>query len=791
MPIVTILKAARCTIPVLVFLFVGFAYPNEWHNFTAPGWANVDIAKMGPNGTLWLHGGSSGMSGLLEASVHDDLLSFRHLSPYNSLCVPDAIYDIVPTFDGLWLATNNGLQMYKGIYSRTYTPENSPLPVRNIVKLCPGADGGLWIGTDEAICLFQDGLWLTFTTKSTILPGGGGWLDSMTFDTRAGLLACSFRERESTGAYSALYILQVDNGQWTRFGTDNSGMVPNYVSDMLFDDDGVLWMSHGTGILSFDGTTWTDYTGENSGVPVTTSTYVIKLALSPDGELYSLCRGTSGCICRFTGGDWVVVPVNSPYFNTCFDNMLFDPEGHLWVFTDAEFIRLGPDGPEHYGLPQNGLIDSDMYGKIVAGRSDAIWFLGASTGICRYQDGNWDNWTPQNSDIAASYVRDIAEGPDGSLWVLSAYPVYSIMIPEQLVLQRFDGVQWANFSNGVGYFAPEMTDGAYGHVIVDDSHNVYVGPKGSILKFDWEFWREIPLPDGDEYSTIFSLAIDEESDTLAVGLFGSVALLDENEEWSVIELDHNDKVVSLAFDHDGKLWGAIVNNTGVPHNAFSYDGAITAIYNTESTGVIMDFTYCVAVDAYNTKWFGRYRDMVMTRGGALSFDGSNWRSWTSGTSGLFQANDEKDVSVCSIACALNGDVWFGSYGFGVSRLSNQGQPDPLPTVEIVLDRVQYQTGDMLTASLVESNLGSERRDVNVIIALQLPDGSILYFPEWSASMIVFMPQLLLPGTQTQPMKFFEQPIAEWLPRGEYCWYAALSDDMALLGNISAAPFTLN
>nr|HDM59297.1 hypothetical protein [Bacillota bacterium] len=72
-----------------------------------------------------------------------------------------------------------------------------------------------------------------------------------------------------------------------------------------------------------------------------------------------------------------------------------------------------------------------------------------------------------------------------------------------------------------------------------------------------------------------------------------------------------------------------------------------------------------------------------------------------------------------------------------------------------------------------------------------PDGSVFFFPEWTTSASVFMSQLLLPGTLTQPMEFFQLRISELLPRGQYTWFAALADEKDIIGTISAASFTIN
>ncbi|MCD6327855.1 hypothetical protein J7M28_09920, partial [bacterium] len=55
---------------------------------------------------------------------------------------------------------------------------------------------------------------------------------------------------------------------------------------------------------------------------------------------------------------------------------------------------------------------------------------------------------------------------------------------------------------------------------------------------------------------------------------------------------------------------------------------------------------------------------------------------------------------------------------------------------------------------------------------------------------ILMSQLLLPGTLTQPMEFFQLPITDHLPKGDYTWFAALASGTEIIGQVSSASFTI-
>jgi len=55
--------------------------------------------------------------------------------------------------------------------------------------------------------------------------------------------------------------------EWTVYNTDNSGLPPDQVTALLFDDQGILWVGTRDGLAKFDGETWMVYNRVNSGLP--------------------------------------------------------------------------------------------------------------------------------------------------------------------------------------------------------------------------------------------------------------------------------------------------------------------------------------------------------------------------------------------------------------------------------------------------------------------------------------------------------------------------------------------
>ena len=779
--------ARLCNIRLLWLFFVLVAVlscqcsGDEWRNYTAPSWRSVDLVTLAPDGSIWANNSYNYASGFLQVEFHDDLVGFRHHSPYNAIGVPFVVHGIHANLDGLWIASSYGLVQYKGIYTVNYTSDNSPLQTDNIARLCGGRDGSLWVGSSgAAIHRLENGLWSSFTSASTILPNEF-YVYSMAFNIESNMLACQLREKLGDERVNCLYLYIEDADEWLRFSPDDSGMADDSATSMVFDHDGRLWMALAGAVVVFDGEIWTRYSATNSNIP---TPGINGLAISHEGDIYGLSPGNSGGVCKFDDGDWVMLPVHAQSPHTEFMKILFDAEGALWVFTSDGLIRMREGEQELHYPPDIGLLDAERHDKIVAcWRSDAVWIAGHEAGLCRFDDTGWQIFTPEKCGLYSSWIFDMAEAPDASLWVLQSY-LPDDTSPDRFSLDVFDGAEWTNFSNGVGYF--EKLEARC--ILIDPDYNVWIGAKGGVLKFDWECWRWLPLLGKDIHHHVEALAYNAQSGVLCAASFGKLHFL-ENSMWRVFELDGNDAVKSLAYDHNGVLWGAIQSMAGKQRNVFSYDGQDLSIHNIDTAGVSLDLARQVAVDTENVKWLAHAPD-VGSYGAVTSFDGVTWRRYTSRTSGLVQAHGERDAGIFSVACAPNGDKWFGSMRYGVSRLSNVGQPDPLPSIQIFLNQPSYQVGDVMTASLVESNLASTFWEVNIIIAVMPPDGTLLYFPNWASQMSVFMSQSIRPGTQTQPIEFFKIPITEALPQGEYTWFAALADESGIIGQIAYATFTI-
>lgn len=70
-----------------------------------------------------------------------------------------------------------------------------------------------------------------------------------------------------TGTEGGLVKLNKTTGGKTFFNKDNSGLPDNSVMSIAIDGSGNKWIGTGSGLIKYDGLTWTNYTTSNSGLP--------------------------------------------------------------------------------------------------------------------------------------------------------------------------------------------------------------------------------------------------------------------------------------------------------------------------------------------------------------------------------------------------------------------------------------------------------------------------------------------------------------------------------------------
>jgi len=224
------------------------------------------------------------------------------------------------------------------------------------------------------------------------------------------------------------------------------------------------------------------------------------------------------------------------------------------------------------------------------------------------------------------------------------------------------------------------------------------------------------------------------------------------------------QVMSIAIDSQNVKWLATMDGL------IRFDGSNWTRFS-QDDGLVSNSCSAVAVAADGI-WVGT------TKYGASKFDGKKFTNYTV-SDGLMSDR------IIDIAVGWDGSVWFGTFD-GMSRFKEELVMGP--GVTILTDREAYSTW-LRQSVLIGYNNPLTDVNVDLVTALQFPDGSLAFYPAEGVPLY----SGVLPGqSQMQPIEFLNFLLAPGFPTGRYCWYAALFEQGTsnLLGEISAAQWWL-
>jgi ligand-binding sensor domain-containing protein len=193
-------------------------------------------------------------------------------------------------------------------------------------------------------------------------------------------LTIDVQGRVWTGGSAGLAVLNTD-GSWTKYTTENSGLVNDMVVALAVDQKDRIWVGTDSGISVLDNNSqWTTYTAGNSGLAT----------------------------------DWV-------------SDLVVDADGQLWVSTSEDYLSnlavwlsvLDADGNWlKYSVDRNsGDIRLEYLDALTIDSRNRVWVGGSGGVSVLEEDGHWKVYTPSNSGLTSGSVRVMASDQQGRVWI--------------------------------------------------------------------------------------------------------------------------------------------------------------------------------------------------------------------------------------------------------------------------------------------------------------------------------------------------------------------------------------
>jgi len=544
------------------------------------------------------------------------------------------------------------------------------LPSPFVTALLADADTErLWIATDAGLAS-TDG-------QDLVVYGEDEGLDSSVVQalarTSGGLLAgTAYGGHDGTG----LNLLTGDGWQpvpgFPSLDAYDDEHLSTYVTAILEDGDGDLWVGTDNGLGHYDGDAWTRYAGDE-GLP---GVYITALALV-DGDVWA---GTENGPARFDGEGFRVVPDLEGWW---VHGILPTSTGEVWVSLGGGLARWTGSGSNWRFYEPNLLPSYDIY-RGVEGPDGTLYF-GTDDGVLRVAGDERSVWRAPNVPAVAAFASVRAEPQLGQLWFAEEYgdridvfdlasetwqPGFRLDCDYCVPLARdAEGRLWAGGDLGVwifdadGNLAAHLTtdqglpdDAAYG-VAFAPTGEVYLATLGGVAVYDGAAVTAVYDADSAGLNSDEAHGVWVTSDgALWVAAGYGISRLDLSGEWTHYgtgdPFEYEPWINDLAEDANGAVWLA-TDGEGVYRLA---EGAWTK-FSPSDTGAGLPSTNVKSITLApdGTLWFGLYYS------GAAHFDGTTWVSFQV-EDGLIHSN------VNDIYVDDQGRVWFATSG-GVSRYS--------------------------------------------------------------------------------------------------------------------------
>jgi hypothetical protein len=588
--------------------------------------------------------------------------------------------DITADGDFLWLCTTGGLVKFN---KRTgelvfFNKGNSLIPSNRVLAADIDPQGYIWAATDNGLVKMKDGELHVFNSSNSLLPEN--YITSVATDNEGVIWIGTFNSG----------LIRYNGTSWTIYNSSNSPLPHNYITSLLFKN-GFLWICTYGGALKKDNTGFTLLQPTINSHP---SSIDIDLAGNIWTAGSSIIKMTSAGILSdilpFRGQFVHVDERNVKWFG-----LINDPPMPCGMF------RIDSAGTSLYSVPDfNNLLEYDLFYSMYS--EPGIKYAGTASGLIKFETEG-TIYKTSNADLLINEASGIMIDKLGRKWIYNwgDIPLGGVYLPPGYV-SLFSSNSWHLFSSANS----PVTHAGVTKMADGEGNSVYAALEwNGVYTFDGTTWTSLQGPVTSEVTELFYDATITEPVLLAGA--GSYLYKYANGTWSALSNFPLCNVKNIKRKGD-ELW--LATDIGV----IKYNYVNYTIYNSSNSGLPWNDCYSLDLDLSGNIWIGtamglakftgtnwtvynRYNSplsddlipavavdsnyiYILNTQGLVKFDGTSWNIFSKYNSGL--ADNPWQVNPYSPGSGIEAEgakIWIASKG-GVSVYDRFGIPLPVELI---------------------------------------------------------------------------------------------------------------